>query len=34
MKRLLTGECNEDNIFTLVDPTQFMEGALEVAPVV
>lgn len=25
MKRLLTGECNEDNIFQLVDPTMFVE---------
>ena len=25
MKKLLTGECNEDNIFLLVDPTTFVE---------
>lgn len=25
MKKLLTGECNEDNIFHLVDPTGFVE---------
>ena len=25
MKRLFTGECNEDNIFQLVDPTTFVE---------
>lgn len=25
MRKLVTGECNEDNIFHLVDPTQFVE---------
>jgi len=25
MKKLLTGECNEDNIFQLADPTSFLE---------
>jgi hypothetical protein len=29
MKRLLTGECHPDNIFQLVDPTQFLEGDFE-----
>lgn len=29
MKMLLTGECHPDNIFQLVDPTQFMEGDFE-----
>jgi len=25
MKRLMTGECHQDNVFQLVDPTQFVE---------
>lgn len=25
MKKILTGECSEDNIFELVDPTSFLE---------
>lgn len=29
MKMLLTGECHPDNIFQLVDPTQFIEGDFE-----
>lgn len=29
MKKLLTGECHPDNIFHLVDPTQFLEGDFE-----
>lgn len=29
MKRLLTGECHPDNIFHLLDPTQFVEGDFE-----
>lgn len=29
MKKLLTGECHPDNIFQLVDPTQFLEGDFE-----
>lgn len=29
MKKLLTGECHPDNIFQLVDPTQFVEGDFE-----
>lgn len=29
MKKLVTGECHEDNIFHLVDPTQFVEGDFE-----
>jgi hypothetical protein len=30
MKKLLTGECHPDNIFHLVDPTQFVEVDFEV----
>lgn len=29
MKKLLAGECNEDNIFQLMDPTAFLEVAFE-----
>ena len=29
MKKLMAGACHEDNIFNLVDPTQFMEGDFE-----
>lgn len=29
MRKLLTGECHPDNIFQLVDPTQFLEGDFE-----
>lgn len=29
MKRLMTGECHQDNIFQLVDPTQFVEVDFE-----
>ncbi len=29
MKKLLAGECNQDNIFYLVDPTQFVEADFE-----
>lgn len=29
MKKFLTGECHADNIFNLVDPTQFLEGDFE-----
>lgn len=29
MKKLMTGACHEDNIFHLVDPTQFVEGDFE-----
>ena len=29
MKVLLTGECHEDNVFQLVDPTGFVEGDFE-----
>lgn len=29
MKRLMTGECHQDNIFQLVDPTQFVEVEFE-----
>lgn len=29
MKKLFTGECHPDNIFQLVDPTQFVEGDFE-----
>ncbi len=29
MKKLMTGECHEDNIFHLIDPTQFVEGDFE-----
>jgi len=29
MKKLLTGDCHPDNVFCLVDPTQFVEGDFE-----
>jgi hypothetical protein len=29
MKKLLIGECHQDNIFHLIDPTQFLEGDFE-----
>lgn len=29
MKRLMTGQCHQDNIFQLVDPTQFVEVEFE-----
>lgn len=29
MKKLVTGECHQDNIFQLVDPTQFVEADFE-----
>lgn len=29
MKKLMTGTCHRDNIFNLVDPTQFLEGDFE-----
>ena len=29
MKKFLTGECHDDNIYHLVDPTVFLEGDFE-----
>lgn len=29
MRKLLTGDCHDDNIFHLVDPTEFLEGVFE-----
>lgn len=30
MKKLLTGDCHDDNVYNLVDPTEFAETAFEV----
>jgi hypothetical protein len=34
MRKLLTGECHPDNIFHLVDPTQYIEGDFEAEVVI